>query len=62
MTRLTVVGLIASIVGIADEIHQAYVPGRDASVGDVLLDLVGVVLVLFFFSWLFKTKTNAFTH
>jgi VanZ family protein len=39
-------GLIAFIVAVADEIHQAYVPGRNASVIDVLLDLAGIVLVL----------------
>jgi len=55
-------GGIALIVAIADEIHQAYVPGRDASVTDVLLDLVGIILVLFFAFRLFKTKKNAFSH
>ncbi len=51
-------GAIALIVAIADEIHQAYVPGRDASITDVLLDLVGIILVLFFFFRLLKTKTS----
>jgi len=55
-------GFISLIVAIADEIHQAYVPGRDASVTDVLLDLFGIILVLFFFFRLFKTKINAFSH
>ena len=54
-------GGIALIVAIADEIHQAYVPGRDASITDVLLDLVGITLVLFFAFRLFKTKTSM-TH
>ena len=48
ITRFLVVGVIALGVGIADEIHQAYVPGRDASITDVLLDMVGIILVLFF--------------
>jgi len=52
------VGIIALIVAIADEIHQAYVPGRDAWVTDVLLDMVGIALVLFFAFRLFKTKTS----
>jgi hypothetical protein len=52
-------GGIASVVAIADEIHQAYVPGRDASITDVLLDLVGIILVLFFFFRLLKTKTSS---
>jgi VanZ family protein len=54
-------GFIAFIVAITDEIHQAYIPGRDASVTDVLLDLVGIILVLFFFFRLLKTKTS-FIH
>jgi hypothetical protein len=62
ITRFLVVGIIALGVGIADEIHQAYVPGRDASVTDVLLDLIGIALVLLFAFRLLKTKTNAFTH
>jgi len=55
-------GGIALIVAIADEIHQAYVPGRDASIPDILLDLCGIALVMFFFFRLLKAKTNRFTH
>jgi VanZ family protein len=62
INRFLIVGVIALGVGIADEIHQAYVPGRDASITDVLLDFVGIALVLFFAFRLLKTKTNAFTH
>lgn len=47
INRFLIVGVIALGVGIADEIHQAYVPGRDASITDVLLDFVGIALVLF---------------
>ncbi len=56
LTRFSIVGLIALGIGIADEIHQAYVPGRDASVTDVLLDMVGIILALLFIPWLLKTK------
>jgi VanZ family protein len=56
--RYLFVGFIALVVAIADEIHQAYVPGRDASITDVLLDLVGIILVLFFFFRLLKTKPS----
>ena len=58
ITRFLVVGVIALGVGIADEIHQAYVPGRDASVTDVLFDFVGIAFVLFFAFRLLKTKTS----
>jgi len=60
--RFLLPGGIALIVAIADEIHQAYVPGRDASITDVLLDLCGITLVLFFFFRLLKAKTNRFTN
>jgi len=59
ITRFLVVGFIALIVAIADEIHQAYVPGRDASVTDVLLDVVGISLALFLFFRFLKTKTSS---
>jgi len=36
--------VVAALYGISDEIHQLYVPGRDASVGDVLADSFGAFL------------------
>ena len=45
-TRFLIVGLIATMIGVADEIHQAYIPGRNASVVDVFLDMVGIGLCL----------------
>ncbi|MBI4682809.1 MAG: VanZ family protein [Nitrospirae bacterium] len=36
--------ILASIYGITDELHQTFVPGRDASVGDVLADTLGAFL------------------
>ena len=33
--------LFTAIYGISDELHQSFVPGRDASVGDFLADTVG---------------------
>jgi hypothetical protein len=56
--RYLLPGGIASVVAIADEIYQAYVPGRDASITDVLLDMVGIILVLFFLFRVLKTKTS----
>ena len=52
---LFIVGGIAFAVGILDEVHQLYVPGRDASVGDIGLDFVGIVLALIFLFGLFGT-------
>jgi len=53
--RLFIEGWIAFAVGIFDEAHQLYVPGRDASVTDVVLDMVGIDLGLLLFFGLFKT-------
>jgi VanZ family protein len=36
----------AVAVGILDEYHQTFIPSREASVGDVLLDILGVVMVM----------------
>ncbi len=38
--------LIAVVVGILDEYNQSFIPARDASGGDILLDIAGVLLVL----------------
>ena len=36
--------VFASVYGISDELHQVFVPGRDASVGDFLADTLGALL------------------
>ena len=38
--------LIGSLYAVSDEIHQAFVPGRHADVGDVIADILGIILVL----------------
>ena len=58
ITRFLVVAVIALGVGIADEIHQAHVPGREASVTDVFLDFVGIALALSLAFRFLKTKTS----
>ena len=55
--RLVVAGAIAWVVGILDEIHQLSVPNRDASAGDVVLDMVGIALALLLCLILFKTRS-----
>ena len=53
-SNLAVAGIIALVVAIADEIHQSFIPFRDASVTDVFLDLVGISLVLIVLSKYYK--------
>jgi len=55
-SRLFISGAIALIVAIADEINQSFIPTRDASITDVLLDAVGIVLMLFLITQLYKRK------
>jgi VanZ family protein len=40
----TVAFILAGIYGITDEFHQSFIPGRDASVGDVFADFTGALL------------------
>ncbi len=40
--------LISVLYGISDEFHQSFVPGRDASVYDLLADALGALLGSFF--------------
>ena len=44
--RFQIAGLIALVVAIADEIHQAYIPSRNASITDVFLDFIGIILCI----------------
>jgi VanZ family protein len=38
------VAIAVFLYGVSDELHQALVPSRDATLGDVLVDLAGAVL------------------
>ena len=51
-------GLLAFGVAIADEIHQSHVPGREASLLDVALDGLGIVLACGVIIWLRKRKVS----
>lgn len=43
--------LAGSAYGLSDELHQFFVPGRDASPVDVLFDVAGVALAAFTYPW-----------
>ncbi len=44
-----IVILISLLYGVTDEIHQYFVPGRNASVSDVGIDFVGIILASLFY-------------
>lgn len=52
--------LIAGAVGIMDETYQSLLPQREASAGDVLLDLGGIFLALFIIKHTYPWWLNAF--
>ncbi len=43
----TMATLIAIAVAILDEFYQSYIPNREGSITDVLLDVLGIMLALF---------------
>lgn len=45
-SRYALAALIALGVAIFDEFHQSFIPTREASGADILLDVIGVFLVL----------------
>jgi hypothetical protein len=59
---------IASAYGVFDEWHQSFVPGRYASLTDVLLDIVGAMLGIGLAVWIgsrartIKPQTNVNEH
>jgi len=44
--QLVWIWILGTLFAVTDEIHQSFVPSRDASAGDVLADVAGVTLVL----------------
>lgn len=48
--RFLIAGLISLAVAVADEYHQVFIPTREGSLGDVLLDVMGIVLALLLIS------------
>ena len=58
-SNLAVAGIIALVVAIADEIYQSFIPFRDASVTDVFLDLIGVLLALSLILYLYRKKKHS---
>jgi hypothetical protein len=54
--RFFLSGVIALMVAVADEIHQSVIPVRDASITDVFLDAIGIILALFIIVKFYRKK------
>ena len=58
--RLIAGGFLVGIVGALDEFHQTFIPSREGSWGDVLLDVLGIGIALFLFRRLFPVLQAQF--
>ena len=56
---LLAAALITALFGYLDELHQAFVPGRDASVYDLMADAVGAGLGVLAYALLDRRKRGA---
>jgi len=46
--------IIGTLYGISDEWHQSFVPGRDASIYDLIFDALGIIMAVVTFRQLKK--------
>ena len=51
-------GVISGIYAVLDEFHQAYVPGRNADIFDILADTAGILCGIIIYKIWIKHKTN----
>ena len=49
----------ASLYGISDEIHQYFVPARNADILDVIADTFGAVCIVYIYQWWTGQKETA---
>jgi VanZ family protein len=49
--RVLLITALVTAYGMTDELHQSFVPGREASVSDVLADAFGGFLAAMFLFW-----------
>jgi hypothetical protein len=54
--RFIIAGFISILVALADEYHQVFIPTREGSFTDVLLDVGGITLAIFFTFRLYRMK------
>lgn len=63
--RFLIAGLISILVALADEYHQTFIPTREGSFTDVLLDVAGIALAILFTFRLYRmqrTYIKKWTH
>ena len=55
--QVWLVVLLVGLYGIADEFHQYFVPGRDASIEDIAADMAGGIMGAWAMYYLVKTSS-----
>ena len=50
--------VIGMVFAVSDELHQAFVPGRDADVFDVMADFLGILAFVFLYRWFVRRFTK----
>lgn len=53
--------MLGAIYGITDEIHQSFVPGRDANGADWLADVLGTAAGALIFGWMMPARRDSKT-
>jgi hypothetical protein len=56
--RFLIAGFISFVVAVVDEYHQSFIPTREASFTDILLDITGIVLALLLVHQIYKRQAN----
>lgn len=56
LTWFVVACLIGILYGASDEFHQMFVPGRHATISDLIADALGVLTGTILYSWLRKKQ------
>ncbi len=59
---LLITFVFATLFAISDEFHQSFVPGRDASLYDLIADIAGISLSLFFYYFIDKTSNLIYKY
>ena len=54
--HLSRVLLLAALYGISDEYHQTFTPGRDGTITDVAIDMLGAAMALLIWSIIYRKK------
>jgi VanZ family protein len=57
--RLVLTAVMVSLFGVLDELHQLFIPGRDAEVGDWLADTLGSASGFAVLLWVAGTRWGA---